>query len=300
MRTALTLTAVLALAACEAREPAPVATTARPAPAPTTAPPVLSPTASPLPTPTPRTYVVPVAGYASPRALVSAVVAADRTVTDAAATQPQVALAGQALQRAYRQLAVTPGWRDQAYTALPARLRAHARDCVTAAAELRSMVTPRSSLPRWRIVPAAPERDLMRFYRQSAARHGIDWTYLAAINLVETRMGRLRGTSSAGAQGPMQFLPSTWAEVGRGDINDPEDAIDAAARYLVRRGGREDIARGVHGYNPSDRYVRAVLAYARVLQRDPAQYRGFYHWQVSYRMVSGDVLLLEGYPDGRG
>ncbi len=38
------------------------------------------------------------------------------------------------------------------------------------------------------------------------------WYYLAAINLIETRMGRIDGLSTAGAQGPMQFLP---ADVGR-------------------------------------------------------------------------------------
>ena len=36
------------------------------------------------------------------------------------------------------------------------------------------------------------------------------------INLVETRFNRLRNNSSAGAQGPMQFMPATWRAYGLG------------------------------------------------------------------------------------
>ena len=59
---------------------------------------------------------------------------------------------------------------------------------------------------------------------------------LAGIHLVETRMGRLRGTSPAGAKGPMQFIPETWARFGQGDIESNRDAIRAAARHLVAHG----------------------------------------------------------------
>ncbi|HVF06623.1 MAG TPA: transglycosylase SLT domain-containing protein [Frankiaceae bacterium] len=290
---ALVLVSALALPSCDTAPPEPRPSAAAPVTtAPATTP---APTRSPTPKPTTRTYVAPVGRYRSPNALARAVIDADRVLHDRTADAASTARAGQAQQRAYRQLALTPGWQAAAYAALPAGLRADARDCVLAATELRAATSPRTELPPWRIVPAAPEPELLRYYRESGARHGIHWTYLAAINLVETRMGRLRGTSSAGARGPMQFLPSTWAEVGRGDIDDPRDAIDAAARYLVRRGGREDIARGVRGYNPTEHYVRAVLAYARVLRRDATAYRGFYHWQVYYRMATGDVVLLEGY-----
>ena len=68
----------------------------------------------------------------------------------------------------------------------------------------------------------------------AAATSGCPWRYLAAIHLVETGTGRIRGTSAAGAQGPMQFLPATWeAYGGGGDINDTRDAIHGAARYLA-------------------------------------------------------------------
>ena len=80
------------------------------------------------------------------------------------------------------------------------------------------------------------------------------WQVLAAVNLVETGFRRLDGVSVANAQGLMQFLPSTWAEPGngRGTSRKPDAAIQAAARYLVRRGARRDLRRGLWGYNNND------------------------------------------------
>ena len=69
-------------------------------------------------------------------------------------------------------------------------------------------------------------------------------------------MGRIRGTSTAGAKGPMQFLPSTWEAYGEGDIEDPDDAIMAAARYLANYGAPADMDRALFAYNHSDHYVR--------------------------------------------
>jgi hypothetical protein len=125
---------------------------------------------------------------------------------------------------------------------------------------------------------------------------------LAAVNLVESAMGRIDGVSVADAHGPMQFLPSTWAEPGignGGDIRDPRTAIHAAARYLVRRGGLVDIRKGLWGYNNSDLYGTGVLAYAELLRRDPAAFRGLYHWEVHYASASGDVWLPVGYVQDR-
>lgn len=235
--------------------------------------------------------VVPAGRYASTGELLRALVTAER-----AARRPGGdPAAGQAQHRAYAQLAATPAWRGLVER-LPADLRAAGRANLRAAMELSAMVTPRPALPAWRIAPPPPPAELLGYYREAARATGIDWSYLAAIHLVETRMGRIRGTSTAGARGPMQFMPSTWAEVGRGDIEDPRDAIHAAARYLVRRGGLRDIRRGLRGYNNSAHYVEAVSAYASVLRADPAAYGGYYHWPVRYKLAGGDVLLLEGYP----
>ena len=109
-------------------------------------------------------------------------------------------------------------------------------------------------------------------------------------------MGRIDGLSSAGAQGPMQFLPSTWEEVSEGgDIDDPRDAIGGAARYLVRRGGLDDIRRGLWGYNNSDNYVNAVLAYVELLRLDERALRGFYNWEIYIGTDVGTLWLPVGF-----
>ncbi len=159
-----------------------------------------------------------------------------------------------------------------------------------------------STLPAWRIKAPAPQEELLKAYRSASASTGIDWEILAAVNLVETGMGRIDGVSVANAQGPMQFLPTTWMEpgIGRGgDIRNPWDAIHAAARYLVRRGGLDNIRTGLWGYNNSDHYGSAVIRYADLIKRDPLAYRGLYHWQIHYASAAGDLWLDEGFSQTR-
>jgi hypothetical protein len=171
------------------------------------------------------------------------------------------------------------------------------RSMVRAARFLRSMSEPQQHLPRWRIVAPPPATELLGYYREAQRRTGVPWTYLAAIHLVETRMGRIRGVSTAGARGPMQFLPSTWDLYGNdGDITDPRDAILAAARLLKAWGAPGDMAGSLWHYNPSDDYVRAVREYARAMQRSRSAYRAFWHWRVLYRHARGTYVLPLGYP----
>ena len=108
-------------------------------------------------------------------------------------------------------------------------------------------------------------------------------------------MGRIRGTSVAGAQGPMQFMPATWERYGEGDVNSDRDSIRAAARYLRANGAPSRMADALFRYNQSQRYVRAVTAYAEVMRADPVAYRGYYQWQVYYLTTRGDILLPVGY-----
>ncbi len=92
---------------------------------------------------------------------------------------------------------------------------------------------------------------------------------LAGINEVETAFGTNVNISSAGAEGWMQFMPSTWAMYGvdaNGDgVKDPynpEDAIFAAASYLHAAGMPTDTYGAIFAYNHADWYVAEVLSNA--------------------------------------
>jgi membrane-bound lytic murein transglycosylase B len=105
----------------------------------------------------------------------------------------------------------------------------------------------------------------------------------------------MRNSSAAGAQGPMQFIPSTWKAYGMGgDVNDPRDAIMGAANYLRASGAPDDLRGALYAYNPSSLYVRAVLAYADRIRRDPRAFPGYYAWQVFVREPDGGTRRITG------
>ncbi|MFC0464572.1 lytic transglycosylase domain-containing protein [Kineococcus gynurae] len=91
---------------------------------------------------------------------------------------------------------------------------------------------------------------------------------LSAVGQVESGHGRTVGPSSAGARGPMQFMPATFAAYavdgdgdGRTDVQDPADAVFTAAAYLCANGagtGRDGEARALFRYNHADWYVQLV------------------------------------------
>ena len=174
---------------------------------------------------------------------------------------------------------------------LPAKLARAIHDNVTAKREL-DRITPVSPRRKLRTGPALPAGVLLRYYGQAQRRFGVAWQVLAAINFVETAFNRLRNASAAGAQGPMQFMPSTWRRYGMGgNIHDPHDAIMAAANYLHASGAPRDYRRALRSYNPSSLYVDAVLRYARHIERDQRDYLGYYSWQVFVRTRHGQVRL---------
>jgi hypothetical protein len=210
---------------------------------------------------------------------------------------PPAAVARQALivQLACLRVAVHPGWAGVVTEKVaPARRAAAAAD-IAATADLVALTRPGPRLPPWRIVAAEDPARLLADYRAAQAAAGVGWSYLAAINFVETDFGRVAGPSSAGAQGPMQFMPATWAIYGHGNIHRPRDAILAAGRFLAGNGAAHSIRSALYAYNPSWRYVDAVLRYARRLRTDPHALMGYYRRQVVYRLASGWVLLPAGY-----
>ncbi len=231
------------------------------------------------------------------RALGQLIATTEAGIRDPATTEPDLAAWGALQQRSYRLLRQHPEWIEEAVTQVPeGRLRDAVQRNALAGAHLSATTPTQTELPDWVIVAPVPPEELLAMYHEAAERFGIPWGYLAAINLIETRMGRIRGLSTAGAQGPMQFLPSTWAEFGLGgDIDDPRDAIHAAANYLAARGGPDNMDRAIFAYNRSNAYVLAVTMYARTMLEDERAFLGYWHWQVYYRTVDGDVLLPEGW-----
>jgi hypothetical protein len=245
-----------------------------------------------------RSYPVVPSNPAAIAGLLTTVEVALRSGTTPAA---DLAKLGHQQQVIYRVLAHRPDLANQVRSYLAPRWQLVLDQHMVARRaflEMRRGKSPAVKVPAWSIIPPEPAANLLGYYHAAAAATGIPWEVLAAVNLVESGMGRIDGVSVADARGPMQFLPSTWAEPGignGGDIRDPRTAIGAAARYLVRRGGLKDIRKGLWGYNNSDNYGRAVLAYAALLRNDPAAYRGLYHWEIHFASAAGDLWLPVGY-----
>ena len=115
----------------------------------------------------------------------------------------------------------------------------------------------------------------LQLFQESAARYcpGLSWTVLAAIGQIESADGQNMGPSTAGALGPMQFLPSTWAiwgtdgfgDTGPPNIMNPYDAVPSAARLLCADGaasGGQGLRAAIFGYNHASWYVNEVLTLA--------------------------------------
>lgn len=171
---------------------------------------------------------------------------------------------------------------------------------VTAQQELLKLITPVRPPVRLKTYDPASPVDLRRWHERAGQRFGLPWELLAAVNLVESRFGRIMGPSSAGALGPMQFLPSTWDQYGAGgDIMDPRDAIYGAARYLRASGAPGNVREALFAYNRSDAYVDAILSYANEMKRDADSFYSYYFWQVFVRTTKGDLQLTGPGADRR-
>jgi hypothetical protein len=147
-------------------------------------------------------------------------------------------------------------------------LAANARDVVGRRATVLPMTSGSSTY-------SGKPRTYIELYKAAARTcPGLSWSVLAAIGQVESGHGRNVGPSSAGALGPMQFMPSTWAMWGvdadgdkKADIMNPFDAVYSAARYLCYYNPGASLAnlkRAVFAYNHADWYVNEVLALAKL------------------------------------
>jgi hypothetical protein len=210
-------------------------------------------------------------------------------------TPPEVTLYALHQQRIHVLLTGRPQLARSVISRLPSDLARDLRTTVRARRGLGKL-TPPVPRSRFETGPALPAGVLLDHYREAQRRFGVAWPVLAAVNFVESAFGRLRNESVAGAQGPMQFIPSTWEAYGLGgDVHDPHDAILGAANYLHASGAPGDYARALYAYNPSPAYVAAVLGYAGQIRRDPRAYFAYHSWQVFVRTPSG-VRRITGPP----
>lgn len=234
-----------------------------------------------------------------PAQLAAEINRAEEIVRDTSATASDLQAAGRLQQLAFRRLAKRPELQTPTLRALSPEARSSANAAIRAADAVTAIVEPQRDLPDWRIVGPPPPRVLLGYFQEAQASYGVKWQYLASIQLLETRMGRIRGASPAGAQGPMQFIPATWGRYGKGDINDQRDSIMAAARLLIANGAPGDMDRALYRYNPSSAYVVAIESYADQMIANERAFYAYYYWQVLYKHVSGTLILPVGYPSMR-
>ena len=226
----------------------------------------------------------------SPGPLADRLVAADRGLRQAidawrgdgspgsGSPPADVARRARYLHRATDLLSRRPALASATAHRLPSRLAHETRELAAALDDLRRLSA--GWAPRHvRTGQPKPIAELLAYYRAADRRFGVDWSVLAAVNLVESAFGRVRTNSVAGAQGPMQFMPSTWRAYGMGgDIRDPHDAILAAANLLHQAGAPASYGRALYAYNPSRLYVDAVRRYARLIATDPDAIYYLYSW----------------------
>jgi len=240
--------------------------------------------------------------FADAEALAAELSAVEAGIRAEGVTAEELADLGRRQQLAYRAMNRHDEWQptllalvDDPVAQTPLRYHIAARQASIAHSAGKPASDPPAVLPAWTIAAPLPAEELRSYYAEAEAATGVPWQYLAAIHFQETRMGRVVGVSSAGAVGPMQFLPSTWAECCEGDPLVARDAIMGAARFLVAHGAPADMQAALNAYNPNSAYVGAVTAYAQNMQADERAYLGYHGWQVFYGTGAGTVRLPVGY-----
>ncbi|MFF3441413.1 lytic murein transglycosylase [Streptosporangium sp. NPDC002721] len=148
------------------------------------------------------------------------------------------------------------------------------RTAKTAPEPAAAETTAKAGIGRVRQATVGRPGSYLELYRKAAGVcPGLSWTVLAAIGQVESSHGRNNGPSSAGALGPMQFMPATWKAYGVdgdgdgvADIWNPYDAVPGAANYLCANGagrGGKKLEKAIWFYNHSWSYVAKVMGISR-------------------------------------
>ena len=169
----------------------------------------------------------------------------------------------------------TPPWAYASSNARPAispgppqlSLELAAAPVTAQATETSVTVTPAAANVAAILAGAGLNPTFAALYVQVQDQTGTPWQLLAAVHHVESgQSGNTSRTSSAGAEGPMQFMPSTFARYalpGAGDITNVDDAVLAAGHYLAANGANRGLyGTALYNYNHSWSYVSEVTAIA--------------------------------------
>lgn len=156
--------------------------------------------------------------------------------------------------------------------------------------------------------PIPVPKQLIPVYEAAGEKYNVTWTVLAAIHYVETdfSMGN-SPTSSAGAEGPMQFEPSTFAtygvtapgQSGPPNIQNVYDAIYSTANYLSACGFAENPYGAIFQYNHASWYVQKVLNIANQIGSIPVQdysSGGSVLGTSTYNKIMAEALKYQGFP----
>jgi cell wall-associated NlpC family hydrolase len=150
---------------------------------------------------------------------------------------------------------------------------------VSAAALPGEAATGQGGGPSTLALAGIPPAYLALYMSAAQTCPGLPWGVLAGIGKVESDHGQSdapgvhSGANYAGAEGPMQFEPATFAQYavdgdhdGKFNVYDPADAIYTAAAMLCASGAASGTPAGIRqaifAYNHSGTYVTDVLAWA--------------------------------------
>lgn len=127
---------------------------------------------------------------------------------------------------------------------------------------------------------------------QAAARHGVDSALIEAVIAAESS-GDPQATSPVGAQGLMQLMPDTAAELGVKNPFSPADSIDGGTRYLAqlhRRFG--SIPATVAAYNAGPGRVAQARGIPSIAETRAYVARVLSHYETAKQRSDGPAPLV--------